>query len=361
MSFMRNFNGKRLAVTLLLVCCVVGGVAYYVYDRDVATPEAESSNRQRDTFYKMMKGLAEKTPNHLDARFTDASGSGIADPPAASKCVDPARLTFSYVATEDPEHYQKIFAPLVEYLSQQTGKPCDYVPLKSTDEEVAALSDGRLVVAAFNTGAVPVAVNKGGLIPVCMMPAPSGASKMDIIVPADSPIQTPADLKGSDLTLTDPSSNSGCKAAIVVLKNKFNLEPVRDYNIVYSGGQEQSLIGLTKPGDQRYKAVAVASDYRERMVAKGDLKPTQFRVIYSSDAFPTACLGYAYNLNPDLAAKVRQALLKFDLANTSIKGEFGISAVTKFLPVNYKQDWSTIRDVDDQIVKMGQPASVSPG
>ena len=89
-------------------------------------------------------------------------------------------------------------------------------------------------------------------------------------------------------------------------------------------------------------------------MARGDLKKGQFRSIYKSSDFPTACLGYVYNLKPELAAKIRTALLSFDWKGTPLEDEFAPGSDTKFKPVNYKQDWAIIRSVDSQIVQMGQ-------
>jgi len=41
-----------------------------------------------------------------------------------------------------------------------------------------------------------------------------------------------------------------------------------------------------------------------RETAAGVIKPNQYRVIYTSESFPTAGLGYVYNLKPELAKKV---------------------------------------------------------
>ena len=53
---------------------------------------------------------------------------------------------------------------------------------------------------------------------------------MEIIVPADSPIKTPADLKGKKLAFTAPTSNSGFKAPSAMLESEFNLEAKRDFD-----------------------------------------------------------------------------------------------------------------------------------
>jgi len=185
---------------------------------------------------------------------------------------------------------------------------------------------------------------------------------VEIVVPADSPIRTPADLKGHALTPNQPTSNSGCRAPIILLQNEFELQPGRDYRVQFSGAQEQSLAGLTRnPPESRYEAAAIASDMLNRGIAHGDFKESQVRVIYTSKPFPTACLGYVYNLKPELAAKVRAALLSFDCKGTAIETEFDPGKVTKFIPVNYKADWEVVRDLDAQIIRMGQQGAPAGG
>src|SRR5436309_1646826 len=47
-------------------------------------------------------GLQRPVTNHLDARFTDADGDLIADPPKDPNAfLDPPTLTFSYIPAED--------------------------------------------------------------------------------------------------------------------------------------------------------------------------------------------------------------------------------------------------------------------
>ena len=48
--------------------------------------------------------------------------------------------------------------------------------------------------------------------------------EMEIIVPADSPIKTPADIKGKKLAFTAPTSNSGFKAPSAFCESEFNLD-----------------------------------------------------------------------------------------------------------------------------------------
>ena len=59
-----------------------------------------------------------------------------------------------------------------------------------------------------------------------------------------------------------------------------------------------------------------------------------------------AAFGLAYNLEPSLAAKVREAFFSFPWAGTALEQEFSTLGVSKFLPITYKQAWALVRDVD---------------
>jgi phosphonate transport system substrate-binding protein len=210
------------------------------------------------------------------------------------------------------------------------------------------MHDGQLQVAGFNTGAVPPAVNVSGFVPVCAIPTQDGTAltHTDIIVPADSPLQKPEDLKGHELTLTDLGSNSGYKAPLVLLREQFGLQPLSDIRFRYSQSHNVSIAGVAA---HRYEAAAVADDMLGRQLTANTLNMSQIRIIYKSENFPTAGLGYVYNLKPELAQKVRDALLTFDWKGTSLEKLLDSGNQTKFLPVNYKNDWTLVRRIDDEM------------
>jgi phosphonate transport system substrate-binding protein len=170
---------------------------------------------------------------------------------------------------------------------------------------------------------------------------------MQIIVPADSPIQNLKDLKGRELTLTEPGSNSGFKAPLVYL-SKEGLQPGRDYVLRYSNGHRESIEGIAQ---KTFQAAAVASDVVKRAMADEPplIRKEQFRVIYQSENFPTAGFGYVWNLNPELAEKVKKAFFRFEWKGTGVEKEFGASDQTKFVAVSFKNDFAAVRAIDDAI------------
>ena len=52
------------------------------------------------------------------------------------------------------------------------------------------------------------------------------------------------DLKGKKLAFTSPTSNSGFKAPSALLKPKFGLEAGKDYEPVFSGKHDNSIVGV---------------------------------------------------------------------------------------------------------------------
>jgi len=157
----------------------------------------------------------------LDKAYCDRNGDLVADVPTdPKKIVDPSVLIFSYTPTEDPAVYQKAWDGFLKHLEKTTGKRVVFFPVQSNAAQYEAMRSGRLHVAGVNAGGNALAVNCAGYVPFTMMASPDGSFgyEMEIIVPADSPIKTPADLKGKKVAFTAPTSNSGFKAPSAILK-----------------------------------------------------------------------------------------------------------------------------------------------
>ncbi len=334
-----KFSMTRLMVTILVVL-VIAFVAFRVGMQQV--PQDDSSRT------KKIFGLDKPHTTMLAKIYSDVDGDKVADPPVEeARWVDPQALLFSYVAAPNSEAYEKAWQPLVDHLAEVTGKPVQYVRFGSARDQMLALREGRLHVTAVNTGNVPEAVSLHGFVPVASPANVEGnhGYTMRIIVPADSEIKAPADLTGRNIAFTDPGSNSGCKAPMVLLMSDFGLDPDGDYHFVFSRGHEQSIAGIV---EGKYEAAAVASDMLSRALARGDIKESDVRSIYESERFPSAAIGYVYNLKPELADKVREALLGFKVQDSSITEELA-EGVVGFSAVSYKDDWALVRRIDSNV------------
>ena len=152
----------------------------------------------------------------------------VADAPADPKqLVNPSTLIFAYTPVEDPALYTKVWDGFLRHLEKVTGKKVVFFPVQSNAAEIEAMRSGRLHIAGVSTGPTPIAVNCAGYVPFAIMGTKGGTFgyEMEIIVPADSPIKTPADLKGKKVAFTAPTSNSGFKApSAILLESEFQLK-----------------------------------------------------------------------------------------------------------------------------------------
>ncbi len=348
-------NPLVLFLIAFVIAAIVGAIMYNIQIRQ---PAAENRKFNSELVYNVL-GLNAQ-PLKMSDRFKDADGDLVADAPAdPAQIVDPPKLIFSYVATNEPEIYRERFKEFVDYLAKQVGRPVEYSLISKPEEELRALMEGKLHIAGVNTGNIPLAVNECGFVPICILAGESGHSKyqMQIIVPADSPMQKIEDIRGHELTLTEPGSNSGFKAPLVLLSKDKQIQPGRDFSIRYSGGHNQSIEGISK---KTYQAAAVAGDVLKRAMAQDPplIKKDQYRVIYESEDFPTAGFGYLCTLKPELAAKVKEAFFSFQWKGTGVEREFAASEQTKFAPVSFKNDFSLVRRIDNEIRSV--PVDTSP-
>jgi phosphonate transport system substrate-binding protein len=281
----------------------------------------------------------------LDKAFCDRNGDLVADQPTdPKKLVDPSALIFAYTPVEDPAVYQKVWDGFLKHLEKAIGKRVVFFPVQSNAAQFEAMRSGRLHVAGVNAGGNPLAVNCAGYVPFAMMAAADNSSgyEMEIIVPADSPIKTPADLKGRKIGFSDATSNSGFKAPTAILKADFNLEANRDYQPMFSGKHDNSILGVV---NKDYEAAAVANSVLNRMIDRKVFDPAKIRTIYKSETFPTTSYGHAHNLDPALVEKIKQAFFSFPWEGSALANEFKREA--KFISVEFKKDWAVLRKIDE--------------
>jgi phosphonate transport system substrate-binding protein len=281
----------------------------------------------------------------LDKAYCDRNGDLVADLPTdPNKVVNPSTLIFSYTPVEDPAVYQKVWDGFIKNLERTTGKRVVFFPVQSNAAQYEAMRSGRLHVAGVNAGGNALAVNCAGYVPFAMMASKDNSFgyEMEIIVPADSPIKTPADLKGHKVAFTDATSNSGFKAPSAILKADFNLEAKRDFEPVFSGKHDNSILGVV---NKDYEVAAVANSVLNRMIDRKVFDPAKIRSIYKSETFPTTGYGYAYNLDPKLVEKIKEAFFVFPWEGSALAAEFKKEA--KFIPIDYKKDWAVLRKIDD--------------
>ncbi len=290
--------------------------------------------------------LAQDTCPHrgdLDAAYCDANKDLVADPPSDPKRIkNPNTLVFSFSPLEDPSVYERMFDPFVKYLAQCTNKKTVFFSVQSNSAQIEAMRSGRLHLAFFSTGTTNYAVNIAGAVPFAIRADTTGPHGFNLylIVRKDSGIKTIADLKGKKVAHASPSSTSG-NAVPRALFPALGATPDKDYQVLYSGKHDQSIMGV-RSGD--YDAAPVASDIFHQMAKRGVIKEDDFRIIYKSEKFPVNSLAYAHDLEPKLRDTVVKCVLDYKFDGGLSKG---MENATHFAPITYQKDWQIVRQVGE--------------
>ncbi len=278
----------------------------------------------------------------LDPLYCDENRDSVADPPKdPAKLVSPDPLIFTYAPVEDPAVYEGAWSDFLKHLEKVTGRKTKYFGLQNYAAQIEAMRSGRLHVSGFSTGSLVYAVNLAGAVPFAIMRDAKGGPAgyhMALITHAKSDrINSVADLKGKRVAHVSQTSNSGHQAPVYFF-SRLGVVPGKDYQIVFSGKHDNSALGVVN-GD--YDGAVVADTVLGRMVARGVIKASDYKVLYTSPVFPTAGFAYAHTLEPRLAEKIRDAFMTFRMEGTSLK-EFAAQGRTGFMPVNYAKDWDSV-------------------
>jgi len=283
----------------------------------------------------------------LDDRYCDTDGDLIADiPEGESEWIDPDTLIFAFTPVEDPAVYATAWTDFLDHLSEKTGKEVVFFPVQSNAAQIEAMRSGRLHIAGFNTGSNPLAVNCAGFRPFTIMASEDGSFgyEMEIITYPGSGIEKVEDIKGKQLAFTSPTSNSGFKAPSAILKADYGMEPDRDFEPVFSGKHDNSILGVA---NKDYPAASIANSVMKRMIERDVVSEDQIVNLYTSQTFPTTGYGVVHNLEPELQQAIQDAFFSFEWEGTSLEEEFSKNGEAQFIPITYSEYWEVIRKIDE--------------
>ncbi|HUB24298.1 MAG TPA: PhnD/SsuA/transferrin family substrate-binding protein [Tepidisphaeraceae bacterium] len=328
--------------TWLLLACLAVALIFAAN----AGHQAMMANASRDAAQQQLvhaMGLTEPAPKGLAPRFTDSAGRLLADPPSdASQLVDPSVIVVAHLDSSDPETPNIDWNAFEAHLAQATGRKVVDQAFDNGPDQMVQISQGKLTLVALHAADAPFLVNNYGYQPAAVLGDESGANgnHLDIVVPAKSPINSLSDLRGRTLVCTLPSSITGYRAAVTLLMNDAGLQPNVDYTITWSLGQKKSITGVAA---SQYEAAAISDDKLQSLLEKGDVTTSSYRIIYQSQVIPRTTIGWFYNLKPELAAQLKEAILSFQ-PKASDQDEKPLH----FIAINYKKDFQTVRQIDDQ-------------
>lgn len=339
-------SSARWAWRLLLVSLLaVFGLAVYSAH---LTLSATAQKQAAEAATVRSMGLVEPTAKGLASQFTDSQGRLLADPPAAAdQLQDPQTIVVAHLEGTDAENPSISWAAFEAHLADATGRKVVDRVFDNSPDDLAQFKDGSVTLVALHAADTPFLVDNYGYQPAAVLgtDVQANGNRLDIIVPTDSSINSLADLKGRTLVCTVPSSITGYRAAIALLMENQGLRPNIDYFVTWSLGQKRSILGVAS---KEYGAAAVSDEKLRSLIADGQLAATDYRMIYQSEVIPRTTIGWFYNLKPDLAAKIRDAILSYNPQPATQPADSDAAPALHFIAIDYKKDFQLMRQMDDR-------------
>jgi phosphonate transport system substrate-binding protein len=224
---------------------------------------------------------------------------------------------------------------LKAHLEARTGKKVKLHVLTSYAAMVEATRNGQIDLAFFGPLSYCIAKDKAAIEPFAAK-LKNGTTTYNsvIIVAADSPIKTIADLKGKRVGFGDPASTSSHLIPKGMIA-KAGLEHGKDYQESFLGKHDIVALNVARGN---VDAGGLSKPIFEGLLEKRTIDKTKVRVLAESAPIPEYPWVYQASLSPELKTKIRAAFLevKDPAVLTPLKAD-GFAAIED-------DDYDVIRD-----------------
>jgi len=250
-----------------------------------------------------------------------------------------AEIRFGTVPRLSAAELQAMYTPLAEYLAKETGEKVTIVIPKDFDAFRDAVIAGKMEIGFSNPLLYVQAKEKAAIEPLALSSEVKSGTRLRgiIIVRKDSGISKLDDLRGKKLIFVDNDSPAGYLFQILLL-NKAGLTSSKDFTILPFAKKHENVTNavLNRTAD----AGGIREDELDKVKDKMDI--SQIRVLGYTDYFPNWPFFATPKLKPELAGKVKAALLKLRPNDPQNGKILGPARLTGFVPVSDK-DYDDLR------------------
>ena len=234
------------------------------------------------------------------------------------------------------------FQPLADYFKEKLGVEMRVQSASDYAAVVQALTAGHIQLARLGGSSYAAGwIDSSGGVEPLVVPAELDGTlgyHSVLIVRSDSPYQSLDDLKGKSLAWADPNSTSGFLVPIVSLR-AVGIEPANHFGqTVFSGGHEQSVIGVlngTLDSAFTWTSKGDNTGQLRMMMDRGMLKREDLRVVWESPLIPNPLYAIPSNLPEDMKRDISEFFLKLHEERPDIADLAASGRTSGFVPATH--------------------------
>lgn len=275
------------------------------------------------------------------------------EPLPASSGNTSAPLKVAIAAVISPQGTLESYAPLLDYLEAQLGRPVEGVQGSTYSETNEVLESGLADVAFVCTGAYIKGSTDFGM-EILVVPEINGESVYHswVIVPMNSPADDITDLRGKVFAYTDPLSLSGWMYPNYLLYQMG--EPTETFfsRTFFTYSHDRSIRAVAEGFAD---GAAVDSLIYSRVIEREPSLGERLRIIHKSPAFGMPPVVVNPTINPVLRAELQKIFLSMS-DNPDGKAALAVLGIDRFVLADDGL-YASAREVD---LKISTQSTISP-
>ena len=250
-----------------------------------------------------------------------------------------AEIRFGILPRLSAQEMHKMFDPLAEYLTKETGEKVTIVVTKDFATYKDALQTGQFDLGFSNPIIYVQLKQRTALVPLALSAEKKAGTRFRglIIARKDSGIEKVQDLKGKKLIFVDEDSAAGYIFQMLLL-SKAGMDVNKDFTrLPFAKKHDNVTMAVyNKAAD----AGGIREDDLDKMKDKVDL--SAIRIVAYTDYFPNWPVYATPKLNKNIADKVRAALIKLKPNDAGSDAVVGAANLAGFATVSDK-DYDLLR------------------
>lgn len=258
--------------------------------------------------------------NTISTRITaSALAFGLAAPAAAADWQEEyPEFRYGVQSVETQSAAMTRYERFSDHVKETLGVDLDLYLASEYSGVIQAIAAGQIEVMDMGASGYAAAwiETNGGVEPLVVPQETDGSIGYYSVmfVRADSDIETFEDTKGRSFAWADPNSSSGYLFPLVSLRGR-GIEPEEHFsNVVFSGGHEQSIIGVL---DGAYDIAVTWTNDPEKhtrggihmMLERGLLEANDIRIIWQSDLIPNPVIAVRSDVPQEMKDDLRNMFL----------------------------------------------------